>query len=236
MIVSVFVSLCLPPKHFRTKIGKVRSAAWEILCIMWWRELCHRLKTRKSRSYLPTAHPLGWSKSRWCALGLDKPRLQGRWQCRREWTSCAKSGKLCSCPFKKMLRIAEVVGYLGYLPVLFGFRAFHQVLVRSVLWLIALARGKRAQWAPFSLSQLNSRIWWEKHLKQHKAAALAQGAQRPSRATAPKHRVGSRGARALLPACGIRTGMRAHVARPNEIGFQTLLLTFKTMKLSSRSY
>lgn len=231
MIVSVFVNLCLPPKHFRTKIGKVWSAAWEILCIMRWRELCHRLKTWKSRSYLPTAHPVGWSKSRWCALGLDKPRLQGRWQCRREWTSCAKSGQLRSCPFKKMLCIAEVVGYLGYLPVLCGFRAFHKVLVRSVLWLIALDRGKRAHWAPFSLSQLNSRIWWEKHLKHHKAAALARGAQRPS-----KHRVGSQGARASLPTCGIRTGTRAHVARPNEIGFQTLLLTFKMMKLSSCSY
>lgn len=76
MIVSVFVNLCLPPKHFRTKIGKVWSAAWEILCIMRWRELCHRLKTWKSRSYLPTARPVGWSKSRWCALGLDKPRFK----------------------------------------------------------------------------------------------------------------------------------------------------------------
>lgn len=163
--------------------------------------------------------------------GPWQTQIQGRWQCRRGWTSCAKSGQLRRCPFKKMLCIAEVVGYLGYLPVLCGFCAFHKVLVRSVLWLIALDIRKRAHWPPFSLSQLNSRIWWEKHLKQHKAAALARGAQRPS-----KHRVGSGGACASLPTCGIRTGTRAHVARPNEIGFQTLLLTFKMMKLSSCSY
>lgn len=153
MIVSVFVNLCLPPKHFRTKIGKIRSAAWEILCITRWRELCHGLKTWKSRSYLLTSS--GVVQKSMMSPGPDKPRFQGRCQCRREWTSCAsrcraKSGRLCSCSFKKMLCVAEVVGYLGYLPVLFDFSAFHKVLVRSVLWLIALDRGKKAHWAPFS--------------------------------------------------------------------------------------